>query len=329
MPVFSLKKPTLKQLAFATALASATFITGLGSQLATAAAPLAKTSAPGYFRLMLGAFEVTAINDGTVDLPVDKLLNNPETNTQAALANSFLKAPLETSVNTYLINTGEKLVLIDTGAGALFGPTLGKFIANLRASGYEPAQIDDIYITHLHPDHIGGLAANNALVFPNAVVHADQKDADFWLSKKNLDKAPEDSKGFYTSAVAMLTPYKNAKKFTPFNHKSKLTPGIKALATYGHTAGHTVYEVESQGQKLWLIGDLIHVAAVQLDHPEITIAFDSDQKKAAAERDKIFTQAAKEGVLVGAAHIQFPGLGHLRKEGNSYDWIPVNFTQLR
>lgn len=324
MSVFSMKK-----LALAAALASATLITGLGSQLAMAAAPLAKTSAPGYFRLMVGSLEVTAINDGTVELPVDKLLANPEPKTNAALANSFLKAPLETSVNAYLINNGEKLILIDAGAGALFGPTLGKFVANLRASGYEPAQIDDIYITHLHSDHIGGLVSNNALAFPNAVVHVDQKDSDFWLSKANLDKAPADAKSFYTNAVAMLTPYKAAKKFTPFNQKSQLTAGIKAISTSGHTAGHSVYEVESQGQKLWLIGDLIHVAAVQLDHPEITIAFDSDQKKAAAERDRIFTQAAKEGILVGAAHIQFPGLGHLRKEGNSYEWIPVNFTQLR
>lgn len=319
---------SMKKIALAAALASATLFSGLGSQLAMAAAPMAKTPAPGYFRIMLGNFEVTAINDGTVELPVDKLLNNPEPQTHAALAASFLKAPLETSVNAYLINTGEKLVLIDAGAGALFGPTLGKFVANLRASGYEPAQVDDIYITHLHSDHIGGLVSNNAIAFPNATVHVDQKDADFWLSKANLEKAPEDSKGFYKNAIAVLTPYKTAKKFAPFNHKTQLTPGIKAVSTYGHTAGHTVYEIESQGQKLVLIGDLIHVAAVQLDHPEITIAFDSDQKKAAAEREKVFSQAAKDGVLVGAAHIQFPGLGHLRKEGNAYEWIPVNYTQL-
>lgn len=316
--------PVMKKIALA-----ATFITTFSNPLAMAAAPMAKTSAPGYFRMMLGNFEVTAINDGTVDLPVDKLLTNPEPQTQSALADSFLKAPLETSVNAYLINTGEKLVLIDAGAGVLFGPTLGKFVANLRASGYEPTQIDDIYITHLHSDHIGGLVSNNTLAFPNAVVHVDQKDADFWLSQENMDKAPEDNKFFYKNAIAMLTPYQTAKKFAPINDKSQLTHGIKAVPTYGHTAGHTVYEVESQGQKLVLIGDLIHVAAVQLDHPEVTIAFDSDQKKAAAERDRIFTQATKEGAIVGASHIQFPGLGHLRKDGKGYQWIPINFTQLR
>src|SRR5690606_10567855 len=113
------------------------------------------------FRFMLGAYEITAINDGTVDLPVDKLLHHPEDKTQTALTNAFVKAPLETSVNTYLINTGEKLILVDVGAGSLFGPTLGKFLGNLRASGYEPEQIDAIYITHLHSDHMGGLLSDN------------------------------------------------------------------------------------------------------------------------------------------------------------------------
>src|SRR6478609_12094095 len=98
---------------------------GLMSTAAMASAPFAKAPAPGYFRMMLGAYEVTALNDGTVDLPVDKLLMVPEEQTKAALANSFLKAPLETSVNGFLINTGSKLMLIDTGAGILFGPTVG------------------------------------------------------------------------------------------------------------------------------------------------------------------------------------------------------------
>lgn len=323
MPVSSFKK-----LVSAAVLASATLIGGLGSQIAAAAAPLAQTPAPGFFRLMVGEFEVTAINDGTIELPVDQLLNHPEHKTHAALEKAFLNVPVETSINAYVINTGDRLILIDAGAGALFGPTLGKLIANLQASGYEPEQIDDIYITHLHTDHIGGLVGENALAFPNAVVHVDKKDADFWLSQDNLNNAPDENKASYAAAIAMLTPYQTAGKFAPFEHKTLFPPGIKAISTYGHTVGHTVYEVESQGQKLWLIGDLIHVAAVQLDHPKVTIAFDTDPKKAAAERERIFKQAAKEGILIGAAHIQFPGLGHLRKKGLSYEWIPVNFTQL-
>lgn len=294
-----------------------------------AAAPLAKTPAPGYFRIMLGDFEVTAVSDGTVDLPVDKLLTHPEEKTKAALAEFHLKAPLETSVNTFLINTGTKLVLIDTGAGGLFGPTLGNLIANIKAAGYDASQVDDIFITHMHGDHVGGLISSNALAFPNATVHADKLEADYWLSKANMDAAPEDKKGFFQGAMASINPYIAAKKFAPFNNDTVLVPGIRARSSYGHTAGHTIYEVESNGQKLWLIGDLIHVTAVQLDKPKITIAFDSDQKEASKARDKVFTQAAKEGVLVGAAHIQFPGLGYFKKDGKSFDWIPVNYTQMR
>lgn len=319
---------SLKKFVLATAMASMSVVVGMNSQLALASAPVVKTPAPGYFRLMLGDFEVTAINDGTVTLPVEQLLVQSHENTHEALAHNFLNTPLETSVNTFLINTGNKLVLIDVGAGSLFGPTLGKFVSNLKASGYDPVQIDEIYITHMHTDHIGGLIANNELVFPNATIYADKKEANFWLSQSNMDKAPAEQKDFYINAMAALNPYKTAKQFVPFKEELSSTPGIKSYSSYGHTAGHTIYEVESKGQKLVLIGDLIHVAAVQFDHPEVTITFDSDQKKAAATRKKIFKDLAKEGTLIGASHIQFPGLGHLRKEGKSYEWFPVNFTQM-
>jgi glyoxylase-like metal-dependent hydrolase (beta-lactamase superfamily II) len=278
---------------------------------------------------MLGAFEVTAVSDGTVDLPVDKLLTNPVPKTEKALTEVFLKTPLETSINAYLINTGSKLILVDAGAGSLFGPTLGKLVANIKAAGYEPAQVDEIYITHLHPDHVGGVTANGTQLFPNAIVRADKRDADYWLSQANQDKAGEDTKGMFKGAVASLAPYVATKRFVSFDGATELVAGIKSYPTYGHTEGHSVYVVESQGQKLFLIGDLIHVGAVQFEHPEVTIAFDTNQKLAAEQREKIFTEAANEGVLVGASHIQFPGLGHLHKDKKAYEWIPVNYTQLR
>ena len=294
---------------------------------ALAAAPLAKTAAPAYYRVSVGDFEVTALSDGTVDLPVDKLLKESPAKIDKALAKSFLKTPLETSVNGYLVNTGAKLILIDTGAGSLFGPTLGKLVANLKAAGYTPEQVDEIYITHLHPDHVGGLSAGGALVFPNAKIRADKRDSDYWLSEANLAKAPEDAKGFFQGAVASLSPYVKTNQFQPFDGSTELSPGVRALSSYGHTAGHTSYVIESKGQRLIVLGDLIHVAAVQLDDPTVTIGFDSNPKEAAAARSKVFGLAIREGDLVGAAHIQFPGLGHLRAAGAKYQWIPVNFTQ--
>jgi glyoxylase-like metal-dependent hydrolase (beta-lactamase superfamily II) len=317
-----------------TALTAAIALTVLGVMLfptvAGAAAPMVRTQAPGFYRMMLGDFEVTVINDGTISLDADKLLAEPPAKTEAALKKAFETSPVETSSNTFLINTGTKLVLIDTGAGTLLGPTLGKFLVNLRAAGYRPEQIDDIFLTHLHPDHVGGLIANGALAFPNATIHANKRDSDYWLSQANLDRAPADAKGYFQGAMASLNPYVAAGKYQPFDDDGELVPGVRSIATPGHTAGHTSYLVESRGQKLMLIGDLIHVAAVQFNDPGVTIAFDSDAPTAAATRKKVFGALASDGVLMGANHLAFPALGRLRSVGRSWQWVPVNYsTQLR
>jgi glyoxylase-like metal-dependent hydrolase (beta-lactamase superfamily II) len=293
-----------------------------------AEAPLAKGQAPGWYRMKLGSFEVTALSDGTVALPVDKLLSNttPE-RINALLARAYLKAPVETSVNGYLVNTGSKLVLIDTGAAGLFGPTLGKLVGNLKAAGYQPEQVDEIYITHMHPDHVGGLTTpDGKMVFPNAVVRADLREGDYWLSKANLDKAPADAKGFFQGAMASLNPYVAAGKLKPFTGATDLVPGVRAIPAPGHTPGHTIYAAESEGQRIVFWGDLMHVAAVQFVQPSVTIAFDTDSKMAAPARQKNFAEAARQGYFVGIAHVSFPGIGQLRADGKGYDWLPVNYS---
>jgi glyoxylase-like metal-dependent hydrolase (beta-lactamase superfamily II) len=299
----------------------------LMAPLAQAGAPQVQTQAPGYYRMMLGDFEVTALSDGTVGLHVEKLLQGTTPKkVESALAKWRLGLPLETSVNGYLVNTGSKLVLIDAGAGGLFGPTLGNLVANLKASGYTPEQVDEIYITHMHPDHVGGLAADGKIVFPNAVVRADQADADFWLSAANLEAAPKESKGFFQGAQASLKPYVDAGRFKAISADEELVPGIKAVATHGHTKGHRNYVVQSKGQKLVLWGDLMHVAAVQFATPAVTIAFDTDQKAALAQRRKAFAEAAKQGYFIGASHLSFPGIGHLSAQGAGYNFQPTNYT---
>jgi glyoxylase-like metal-dependent hydrolase (beta-lactamase superfamily II) len=295
-----------------------------------AAAPLAKEAAPGFYRLMVGDFEVTALSDGTVALPVDQLLTRTTpAQVKKTLARSYLQSPLETSVNGYLVNTGDKLVLIDTGAGGLFGPTLGRLAANLKSAGYQPEQVDEIYVTHMHADHVGGLMAGDKPAFPNATVRADKRDADFWLSQANMDKAPADAKDFFKGAMASINPYVSAGKFKPFDGDTELAPGIKAKATYGHTPGHTIYSIESKGQKMVFWGDLMHVAAVQFENPSITIQFDTDSRPAAVQRRRAYAEAAAQGYLVGAAHVSFPGVGRLRSQGSGYVWLPVNYVPTR
>lgn len=294
-----------------------------------AAAPLAKTIAPGFYHTMIGDIEVTALSDGTISLPIEKLLTNT---TPAAvnkqLARHFLKSPVETSVNGFLLNTGSKLILIDTGTGGSFGPTNGRLLDNLKAAGYQPEQVDEIYLTHMHGDHVGGLSKDGNAVFPNAIVRASQHEADYWLSVANLKKASEDAKAYFQTARAALEPYIKVRHFKPFDGNVELVPGIRAVAAPGHTPGHTIYMVESKGQKLMLWGDLMHSAAVQFEHPEVTIQFDSDSKTAAIERKKAYADAAKSGDMIGAAHLAYPGLGHLRAEGKGYVFEPVNYAPL-
>lgn len=326
----SLLSPAFRTTALVAAIAIGAFGATFAPLPAAAAAPQVRTQAPGYYRILLGDFEVTALNDGTLSLDADKLLAEPPVRTDAALKKAFVASPLETSVNAFLINTGSKLVLVDTGAGALFGPTLGKLLANLRAAGYQPEQVDDVLITHMHPDHVGGLMADGAIAFPNATIHIDRRDTDFWLSQANLDKAPADSKGFFQGAMASVNPAIAAGKLRTFDGDGEIVPGIRALASHGHTAGHTSYVVESKGSRLVVLGDLIHVGAVQFDDPTVTIGFDSDATAAAASRKKVFGEVSLDGALVGAAHLQFPGLGHLRAAGKAWQWVPVNYSaQLR
>ena len=308
------------------ALAALVFARGVTE----ASAPMAKGQAPGWFRMKLGDFEVTALSDGTLEMPIDQFLTGttPE-KVKKAMAAAFLKSPVESSFNAYLINTGPKLVLIDTGAGAgsPMGPTLGKLLQNLRASGYKPEQVDEVYITHMHGDHLGGLLAGDKAAFPNAVLRTAKAESDYWLSAANADKAPANVKPFFKAAADACKPYIAAGKHKPFEGADvELVPGVHAIATPGHTPGHTIYSVESKGEKLMLWGDLMHVAAVQFPDPSVTIQFDSDSKAAAPQRKKQFADAAAKGYYVGVAHISFPGIGHLRAEGAGYVWVPVNYT---
>jgi len=167
------------------------------------------------------------------------------------------------------------------------------------------------------------------MAFPNAVVRADKHDADFWLSQANMDKAPKETRGLFEGAMKSLNPYVAAGKFKPFDGDTELVPGIRALASRGHTPGHTSYVVESKGEKLVLIGDLVHVVAVEFPDPSVTFALETDSRSAVAQRRKAFADAAANGYWVGAAHIAFPGIGHIRAAGKGYDWVPANYSVVR
>lgn len=298
---------------------------------AMAEAPQVKTQVPGYYRAQLGQFEITALYDGMIELDSKLLKNTSAAQLQILLARMFVGNPkMQTAVNAYLINTGSHLVLVDTGAAKLFGPSLGYVLQNMKASGYDPAQVDTVIITHLHADHIGGLNdADGTPLFPKAKVLVAREDSEFWLSQKVADGAPKQAQPFFKMARDSAAPYLASGQWHTFTQGSELVPGIQAVKANGHTPGHTAFAVESEGQKLLIWGDLVHAHAVQFVRPGVSIEFDIDQKQAIATRRGIMKDVAASRSLVAGMHLPFPGIGHVRADGKGrYSWVPIEFAPM-
>jgi len=288
-----------------------------------AAAPLADKAAVGVHRMKLGQFQVTTLLDGYVDIDPSLLHGIDRKMIASLLRLSHLPdGPVRTAVNAFLVNTGDKLVLIDTGARNVFGPTLGRLPEALAAADVSPLAVDTILITHMHGDHIGGLLdAEGKVFYPNATLRISRADIAFWTSDEARAKAPKDSQGGFDLARKVVDAY--GKRVEPLDPGTEIVPGIHAIAAYGHTPGHMTYLIESGGARLRAVGDILHVAPVQFPDVKVTLAYDSDANKARAVREAIFAQAAKEGFPIAAAHLPFPGIGYIRQAGKSYVYDPI------
>jgi glyoxylase-like metal-dependent hydrolase (beta-lactamase superfamily II) len=291
---------------------------------AHAGAPQAMTQAPAFFRMMLGDYEVTVLWDGTAARQLDQIMSKPA-RVREVYERDHQALPTAMSINTFLINTGSKLVLIDSGGGRFVGERAGRLVANLRASGYRPEQIDAILLTHLHPDHCGGLIDEDRRVFPSALIYVNKQDLNYWLGAA-AEKTTPTQQAMSQQAHAALDPYAAAGMLRPFDGITALFPGIRALPEPGHTVGHTTYSVESKGQKLLLWGDIIHSAETQFLDPQITIQFDMNAQGAIDSRERLFAEGAEQGFIVGSAHITFPGLGHVGSDGRVYSWVQLPYA---
>jgi glyoxylase-like metal-dependent hydrolase (beta-lactamase superfamily II) len=281
----------------------------------------------GFHRIKIGRIEVTAISDGSGGFFVlNVVAKRKRTEAEKLMAKSWVKQPVDASVNAFLIKLPGHTILVDAGSGDLLGPKLGKIPDSLRTSGVKPEDISDILVTHIHPDHTGGLVIGGKMVFPNAIVHVNKRELDFWTNKATGENYPDPTKGFFKQVESTVGPYIAAGRVRTFEGETELFPGIHTLPAYGHTPGHTYYVLEDEGEKLVFMGDTIHAPDAQFDDPDITIEFDVDQKAAAATRNRAFADAARNGHFVALDHMYFPGVGRLRKEGVGYRFLPIPYV---
>ena len=305
------------------------------AQAQTSPSPV-RAQSPGFYRMTLGDFAIIALNDGVVPWPASTVTGATAEQIRLGLAAMRLPDTVGMSYNAYLIDTGSHRVLIDTGTGGKLGDSpgfrgAGRLLANLRAAGYRPEEIDVVCITHTGPDHIGGLTTGQAPTFPNAVVRAARREVELYVDSAKSRAAiaaarnPDQTRSWIALVSGLFAPYVATGKLEAFDGDVSIVPGVRSLATPGHTTGHTSYVVESRGRRLIVLGDLVHWAAIQFQFPSAYTAFDADSTASTAARLRVFRMAAAEDDWVAGAHLSFPGIGHVRSGEGRFHWIPANY----
>ena len=238
--------------------------------------------------------------------------------------------------NVFFVDTGDRLIQFDSGIGVdpslgrgIFGPTTGLLLPNARLAGIEPEDIDIVALTHVHPDHAGGLVdADGIPLYPNARIAVSREDFDYWTDLSHLEFAPDDHiRGQYLSAVKNLTPYARQDRIIWMDDGASLVPGITAIATPGHSPGHRVYLIESEGCTIVCWGDLCHHEIILLQRPEWGFQFDHDQPAATAQRQRIYEMVEANRHQILAYHFPFPGLGNIKKAGTGYAFVPTDLAR--
>ncbi|MEL6978675.1 MAG: MBL fold metallo-hydrolase [Pseudomonadota bacterium] len=292
----------------------------LAAAPAFADAPMAGVRRPQVYRAKLGGFEVTAVLDGALQRPDPHKIfgedQSPEAVGALLQANFLPTDQLEIGFTPILLNTGEALILFDAGNGALRRPNAGALRERLAAAGYAPDQIDIVALTHFHPDHIGGLMEEGAPAFPNARYVAPAAEFDFWLKPG----APERVRLLAESNVKPLAP-----KMTMIEGGQDVVSGVTAVAAHGHTPGHTIYHIESEGRRLILVGDTANHYVASLQRPDWHVRFDMDKAAAAATRKAVFDMIAAERIPFTGYHMPFPSIGYVRAAHTGYRYIAASY----
>jgi glyoxylase-like metal-dependent hydrolase (beta-lactamase superfamily II) len=290
---------------------------------ALARAPKLGTQTPYWHHFELGDAEVTVVSDGPLPLgdPSGTFTGVPKEEVKKMLSDNFLNPDnVVLEQNSPIVNTGDKLILFDTGMGTsqAFGPTTGRQQKSMAEAGIKASDIDAVVLSHAHIDHIGGIVgADDKSLFPNAQFYISQADFDYWTDEGKLGSPLKD---FVIHARKNLLPVRDRIVF--FKDGQEFLPGVQAMAAPGHTVGHHMFMVTSKGKSFAFLGDLTHHAVLLLERPLMEFSYDTDPKQSAQSRVKMLTMLAANKIPVMSYHFAWPGYGHVAKNGDGFRYYP-------
>ena len=257
----------------------------------------------------IGSFVITLLSEGQQQGKPDILLGA----TEDMLRQTAPSGTFPNAVNAFLVKTEDKIILFDTGFGQ-------KLFYNLNSLGFTSNDIDAVVLTHMHGDHIGGLLKDNEKKFPNSELYIPQPEYDYWMNDEEMQKLPENRRSSFINARKVIEAYKKQLNlFVPgeVDKVHELFPGIRSIAAYGHTPGHTGYllesDLESNDGNIFIWGDIAHAMAVQMPYPQVAVTYDVDSVKAIESRQKILKYLSENKIRVAGMHIQFPAIGDISK----------------
>jgi glyoxylase-like metal-dependent hydrolase (beta-lactamase superfamily II) len=306
----------------------------LKTSAAKAAAPLADKQAPSFYRYKVGEVQVNVVSDGVNSFPLGDtfVLNAKKDEVNAALEKAFLpKDKVSVHFSPLVINTGGKLVVIDTGNGAgAFASSkgsVGQFASNLTAAGFDPKNIDMVVISHFHGDHVNGLlTADGAPAFPNAEVLVPATEWKYWMDDGEMSRATgERMQGLFKNNRRVFEAGLK-KKVTPYEWGKDVAPGLLAVESIGHTPGHTSYVLSSGSDKVFIQSDVTNHPALFVAHPGWHLMFDQDPALAEKTRRKVYDMLVADKMRVQGFHYPFPAHGYVEKAGNGYQLVPAPWS---
>ncbi len=270
----------------------------------------------------LGDLEVTTLLDGYFMFQQEwiKGLTPEEIAKSLEKVHFDPKSAFPLPVAAHLVRQGDKLTLMDSGVGSILGPTAGKLVGMLDNIGVKPDDISRIFVSHMHPDHIGSMFSDGKAVYNNASVHVSATDFTFWTDETNAAKAPDVVKPWYELARNVAKSY--GDRIKTFDGEKDLGEGVSSVPLPGHTLGHTGFRISSGKDQLLLWGDSTALASMQFSHPQTGIVFDMDSDLAEKTRRKLLDMVTTDRMLVAGTHMPFPGFGYVDKRAEAYAWVP-------